>query len=333
MKSLFMPAFLSICLGAMMIPQTASAAPVNRPVNTYSILAIDHESGQMGVAVQSHWFSVGSVVSWAEAGVGVVATQSMVEASYGPIGLLLMKNGKSAPNALKALLETDKTPHVRQIAMLDCQGNVAFHTGSDCIPKAGHCQGNGFSCQANMMENDTVPQAMANAFASSRGELADRLLAALVAAEKEGGDIRGKQSAALLIVNTKPTAEPWKNRLFDLRVDDHPDPVNELQRLVKIAKAYLHMNQGDEYLAVKDTKNALVEYSKAMEIYSDNIEIVFWPAVTMAAEGHIEESLPLFQKVFAKNPKYMELLKRLPAVHQFPDDPVLLNKILSVVKK
>lgn len=309
------------------------AAPAFRPVATYSIVAFDPTSGQMGVAVQSHWFSVGSIVTWAEAGIGAVATQSFVEPAYGPLGLQLLRAGKTAPQALKALLSADQHESVRQVAMVDAQGNVAVHTGNKCIAAAGHQPGKHFSCQANMMEKNTVWPAMAAAFESAGGELADRLLAALLAAEKEGGDIRGRQSAAILVVSGKTSGTPWKNRVYDLRVEDHPQPLQELQRLITIAKAYNHMNRGDDLLTENNITGALSEYTAAMGIYPGNPEMVFWPAVTMAASGQVQESLPLFKKVFAADRRWAELLRRLPAVGQFPDDPELLAKILAQLPK
>ena len=308
------------------------AMPI-RPAATYSIAAYDPASGQIGVAVQSHWLSVGSIVTWAEAGIGAVATQSFVEPSYGPLGLQLLRAGKTAPEALAALLLTDKYPGVRQVAMVDNLGNVAVHTGGKCIPAAGHHQGKSYSCQANMMEKSTVWDAMAKAFEAAPGELVDRLLAALLAAEKEGGDIRGRQSAAILVVNGKASGTPWKNRVYDLRVEDHPQPLQELQRLITVAKAYNHMNQGDDHLTTGNVEAALQEYTLAMNIYPENPEMIFWPAVTMAGSGKVEESLPLFKKVFNRDKRWAELLKRLPGVGQFPDDPELLQKILALLPK
>jgi uncharacterized Ntn-hydrolase superfamily protein len=302
-----------------------------RPVATYSIVAFDPDSGQMGVAVQSHWFSVGSLVIWAEAGIGAIATQSFVEPSYGPLGLQLLRAGKDARASLSALLSVDPHAAVRQVAMVDARGAVAVHTGEKCIAQAGHRQGQNYSCQANMMENNTVWAAMATAYESTRGELVDRLLAALLAAEKEGGDIRGRQSAAILVVSDKASGTPWKNRVFDLRVEDHPQPLQELQRLITIAKAYNHMNKGDDLLTENNVQGALAEYATAMGIYPGNPEMIFWPAVTMAASGQVDRSLPLFKKVFAMDRRWAELLKRLPAVNQFPDDPTLLNKIMALL--
>lgn len=304
-----------------------------RPVATYSIVAYDKASGQMGVAVQSHWFSVGSVVSWAEAGIGAIATQSFVEVSYGPLGLELMRAGKDAPSALKALIAGDKHENVRQVAFVDVNGNVAVHTGAKCIPAAGHHKGKHYACQANMMEKGTVWAAMSKAYENTKGELVDRLMAALEAAQNEGGDIRGKQSAAVLVVSTKSSGVSWKDRIIDLRVEDHPQPLKELKRLITVAKAYNHMNKGDHYLTVNDVKSALKEYTTAMNIYPGNPEMVFWPAVTMAASGKVEESLPLFKKAFSADKRWAELLKRLPGVDQFPKDKELMKKILKVLPK
>lgn len=281
-----------------------------RPVHTYSIVAIDKQSGQMGVAVQSHWFSVGPIVPWAEAGVGVVATQSFAEVSYGPLGLELMRSGKQAKDALAALLSVDSNQDVRQVAMVDVNGNTAIHTGEKCIREAGHYSGKGYSCQANMMEKNTVWGAMAKAFENTQGELVDRLFAALEAAQMEGGDIRGKQSAALIVVSTESQGVPWKNRIYDLRIEDHPDPLKELKRLIKVSKAYAHMNKGDEYLTEKNTPAALKEYTLAMEIYPENPEMIFWPAVTLASTGKVDESLPLFKKVFHMDRQWAEQIGR-----------------------
>jgi len=301
-----------------------------RPVHTYSIVALDKATGQLGVAVQSHWFSVGALVPWVEAGVGAVATQSFVEPSYGPLGLELMKVGKGADEALAALLRADKNESVRQVAMVDARGLAAAHTGKSCIAEAGHYVGNGFSCQANMMLKATVWKAMAQAFETAKGELADRLIAALEAAEKEGGDIRGKQSAAIIVVKGKSSGAWWRDRIYDLRVEDNAAPVPELKRLLKLNKAYNHMNQGDEYMTENRTAEAMKEYSRGMEIYPDNPEMLFWPAVTLASTGKVEDSLPLFKKVFGIDPNWALLLRRLPKAGQFPNDEKLMNRILAV---
>jgi uncharacterized Ntn-hydrolase superfamily protein len=307
----------------------ASPKPA-RPVHTYSIVAFDPATGQLGAAVQSHWFSVGPLVPWAESGVGAVATQSFVEASYGPLGLEMMRAGKSAPEALAGLLKSDSHEDVRQVAFLDAKGRAAAHTGRNCIPEAGHFIGDNFSCQANLMLRDTVWKAMADAFQGTKGELVDRLMAALEAAEAEGGDIRGRQSAAILVVSGRPSGVWWKDRLYDLRVEDHPNPLVELKRLVHLAKAYQHMNQGDELLTENKTQEAMNAYTAAMDMVPDNAEMIFWPAVTMASTGRVEESLPLFQKAFALHPNWALLVPRLAKVGQLPQDEALIRKILSV---
>lgn len=319
-----------IALLSLLVTTSGGTEDPVRPASTYSIVAFDRASGQLGVAVQSHWFSVGALVPWAEAGVGAVATQSFVEVSYGPMGLELMRIGKSAKEALKALVTADKNQDVRQVAMVDAQGRVAAHTGSHCIPAAGHLTGDGFACQANLMLKDTVWKAMAEAFRNTEGELADRLVVALEAAQAEGGDIRGKQSAALLVVKGQSSGVPWRDRIYDLRIEDHPTPLLELKRLLRLNKAYNHMNQGDEYLTENKIEEAMLAYSRAMEMHPDNAEMIFWPAVTLAATGQVEKSLPLFKKVFAMDTNWAVLLPRLPKVGQLPDDEALIRKILSV---
>src|ERR1700687_4721151 len=214
-------------------------------VHTYSIVARDPETGQLGVAVQSHYFAVGSVVTWAEAGVGVVATQSVADPAYGKLGLGLMRPGKSAPDTLAGLLASDSLKEIRQVAMVDSQGRVGAHTRSTTIPGAGHIIGDGFSVQANMMRKNSVWPAMADAYRTATGEFVDRLLAALDAAEIEDGDIRGKQSAAILIVEGQGTGRPWSDTIFDLRVDDAPEPLVEIRRLVSIRRAYIHQRRAD----------------------------------------------------------------------------------------
>ena len=304
-----------------------------RPINTYSIVAIDRETGEIGAAVQSHWFSVGSSVIWAEAGVGAVCTQSFTEPSYGPLGLELMRAGKTSAEALAGLLRADKSEAVRQVAMIDGQGRVAAHTGRKCIPEAGHFIGDGFTCQANLMLKNTVWNAMAKAFESTPGELVDRLMAALEAAEREGGDIRGKQSAAILVVKGKGSGAWWKDRIYDLRVEDNPTPLVELKRLIRLKKAYNSMNRGDDLLTENRVEAAMQCYTRAMEMYPDNAEMVFWSAVTLASMGKVEESLPLFKRAFAIDDNWAILVPRLPQVDQLPKDKALLKKIMDQAPK
>lgn len=294
-----------------------------RPVATYSIVARDPDTGEMGVAVQSHWFSVGTIVAWAEAGVGAVATQSFVEPSYGPLGLELMRAGRTAPEALKALVTTDADESVRQVAMVDAEGNVNAHTGSNAIFAAGHHVGDGFSTQANMMESPTVWDAMARAYEASDGDLAERLLAALEAAQAEGGDIRGRQSAAIIVVSAEPTGAPWIDRRFDLRVEDDPHPVAELRRLVTLQRAYLKLNEGDALVTDGDLDGAMQAYSDAMEIVPDeatNGEAPFWVGATLAATGRVDEAIPYLKRAFAQDTNWAELLTRLPAAGLLPSE-------------
>lgn len=311
-------------------PQGPTAtAPPRRPVHTYSIVARDPQTGELGVAVQSHWFSVGPIVPWAEAGVGAVATQSFVEVSYGPLGLELMRAGKTAPEALSALIAADANEAVRQVAMVDARGNVAAHTGAKAIAEAGHRIGNQYSVQANLMLRNTVWDAMARAYETTRGDLTDRLIAALEAAEREGGDIRGRQSAALLVVSGTPTGILWRDRIFDLRVEDHPDPVTELRRLVRVARAYLKMNEGDELFTEGEIDEAAEAYGTAAALYPDNPEMVFWHAVTLAGAGRVEQSLPLFRRAFAADTNWWVLVPRLPGSELLPADPKVIERILS----
>jgi len=305
----------------------------SRLVHTYSIVARDPATGELGVAVQSHWFSVGAVVPWAEAGVGAVATQSFVDPAYGKLGLDLMRAGKSAPEALKSLLAGDEGREVRQVAMIDFQGRVDAWTGKNDIEAAGHFVGKDFSVQANLMLNDKVWPAMARAFENTKGDLADRMLAAMDAAQAAGGDIRGRQSAALIVVTGKPTGISWKDRLFDLRVDDSAEPLHELRRLVTLQRAYNHMNAGDLAVEKKDNEGALREYSAAEKLVPGNAEMIYWHAVALVNMGRVDESLSLFRKVFAMDKNWATLTPRLPKAGLLPNDPKLIERILSVTNK
>ena len=300
------------------------------PVHTYSIVAFDQETGELGVAVQSHWFSVGFLVPWAKAGVGAVATQSFVKVDYGPHGLKLMEEGMSADAALQKLVSEDEGEAVRQVAMIDVKGNVAAHTGSKCIYAAGHQIGKNYSVQANLMENETVWPAMAKAFENNEGDLADKMMATLDAAEAEGGDIRGKQSAAMLIVTGEPTGVPWKDTVLDLRVEDHPKPLEELRRLIRINRAYKHANKGDHYLELEDIEKALAEYEMAAQYYPENPELSFWSAITLASKGQLDKALPIFRDVFNREPRLRKLTPRLVDSGLLPDDPELIETIMKI---
>ncbi|HKH45261.1 MAG TPA: DUF1028 domain-containing protein [Thermoanaerobaculia bacterium] len=300
---------------------------------TYSIVARDPVTGDFGVAVQSHWFQVGPSVPWAEAGAGAVATQSFTRIEYGPKGLQLMKEGKSAREALDALLAQDPQKDVRQVAMVDAQGRVAAWTGPKCIAAAGHQMGAGFSVQANLMDKPTVWPAMARAFEAAKGDLADRMLAALEAAEAEGGDIRGRQSAALIVVRARSTGEPWNDRLVNLRVDDNPAPLVELRRLLALHRAYDEMNQGDEAVAVNQIPKAVEHYTRAAQLAPGIAELPFWQAVTLFSVGKEEEALKLFREVFARDERWARLVPRLPAAGLLPEDAKKIERILAVAPK
>ena len=279
---------------------------------TYSIVARDASTGELGVAVQSHWFSVGSVVTWAEAGAGAVATQSFAEPAYGPKGLALMRLGVDAQAALTALLSADELRARRQVAFVDANGAVAVHTGDQCIAAAGHAIAEGVSTQANMMRNDRVWPAMLEAFHTSSGDLAERLLTSLDAAEAAGGDVRGRQSAAMLVVAGASSGQPWRDRRFDLRVDDSADPLGELRRLVTINRGYHRMDIAEEREVAGDVAGALAEYEAARAFLSGNDEATFWSAVLMADAGRVDEARALFDEITAREPGWAELVRRLP---------------------
>lgn len=297
--------------------------------HTFSIVARDPETGEMGVAVQSHWFSVGSIVAWGEAGVGVVATQSFVNPSFGQRGLELLKIGKTAQEVVDQLIASDEGRDVRQLAIVDSKGNSAGYTGAKCISEAGHIVGDGYSVQANMMLNNTVWSAMSKAFKNSTGPLAERLVASLEAAQNEGGDIRGKQSACLLVVKGNASGNIWEDRLIDLRVEDNSEPIAEIKRLLKVYRAYEHMNKGDLAVEKNDMKLAMDEYNAAMEMFPENLEMKYWTAITLANTGEAEKSLPMFKEIFAADSNWKELTKRLPSVGLLIVSDEILRNILT----
>lgn len=298
--------------------------------HTFSIVARDAVTGEMGVAVQSHWFSVGSIVSWGESGVGVVATQSFVNPSFGLRGLELLKAGKSPQEAVDELIASDEGRDVRQLAILDTKGRSASYTGKNCIPDAGNIAKENYSVQANMMLNNTVWPAMSEAFENSTGPLAERLITALEAGQNAGGDIRGKQSACLLIVKGEVTDKPWEDKMFDLRVDDSPEPIAELKRLLRVYRAYEHMNNGDVAVEKNNMELAMKEYSAAEEMFPDNLEMKFWHAVTLANIGKLDESIPMFEEVFSKDGNWKLLFSRLPKVGLVNLNEEELKKVMNV---
>jgi uncharacterized Ntn-hydrolase superfamily protein len=275
---------------------------------TYSIVARDPETGELGVAVQSHWFSVGPLCAWTRAGVGAVATQSVVEPAYGPNALDLLQDGTGAEQALGELLAADPLAAVRQVAVIDAHGGLGVHTGEDCIAEAGHVAGDHWSCQANMMARSTVPAAMSEAFAAAAGPLADRLMAALRAAEGEGGDVRGRQSAAMAI--SAPDGEPWR-KTVDLRVDDHAAPLDELQRLLTLQRAYELAGAADELMAAGRAQAAGDLYRRAAGLAPDSDELLFWAGLALANAGDLDEGVAAVKRAAAKQPNWLVLLDRL----------------------
>ena len=280
--------------------------------HTFSIVARDHGTGEMAVGVQSHWFSVGTIVSWGQSGVGVVATQSFVDPAYGPNGLKLMWSGQTAEEALKVLVEADSGRNYRQVAFLDVNGHVSAFTGASCIASASHLIGDNYSVQANMMLNDDVVPAMSKAFLKHADQpLAERVVLAMMAAQRAGGDIRGKQSAALIVVGPDPVEDSWMDKRVDLRVEDHETPLKELSRLLRVHRAYEHMNRGDLAVEHGDMELALEEYGTAEAMFPDNLEMKFWKAVTLANNGRLEEAHPIFKSVFSSDENWRDLVVRL----------------------
>jgi uncharacterized Ntn-hydrolase superfamily protein len=291
---------LFIAMNATGADNGTAANPLH-PVHTFSIICYDSATGEFGAAVQSHYFKVADVI-WLEPGIGAVATQSLVDFAYGPLGLDMMKNGKSAREALAGLLASDSNNAVRQVAMIDKNGVIATHTGSKCIAEAGHIIGKNYSVQANLMLKNTVWGAMAKAFESTSGDLADKMMAALDAAQAEGGDIR---------------------------VDDSPEPLVELKRLLNISRAYKHMDNGDNFIADKKYDEANAEYAKAAELDPGNVEIQFWHAQSLVMAGQLELALPIFKEVFKKDENWRILVPRLVKSDLLPNDEKIIKEIVS----
>jgi uncharacterized Ntn-hydrolase superfamily protein len=317
--------------GVLAPPAHAQTSPRPiRPAHTFSIVAVDSATGEIGVAVQSHWFSVGSSVVWAEPGVGAIATQSFIEPAYGPRGLALMRSGVPAPLVLRALVAADPDSAVRQLGMIDARGRVASYTGRHDVPEAGSHVGRWYAAQANLMAKNTVWDAMARAFETTRGDLAERLLAALDAAQREGGDIRGKQSAALVVVSGDRSLPPWQ-KIFDLRVEDSHEPLRELRRLVRVERAYNLATAGDNFTTAGKVDSAIVAYAAAEALLPDsavNGELVFWHATTLADRGRVSEAIPLFARAFAQDTGWATLLWRLPRVGLLSADSATIARIV-----
>lgn len=328
--------FKTISISLFILTPVKPAFPQHHPetgeplAHTFSIVARDAKTGEMAVGVQSHWFSVGTIVSWGKSGVGVVATQSFVNPAYGPNGLKLMEEGNSAEAALQILVAADSGRDFRQVAFLDKNGNVSAYTGQKCISSAHHLIGNNYSVQANMMLNDDVVPAMSKAYTENVDlPLAERVLKAMLAAQHAGGDIRGKQSAALIVVGPDRVEEPWTDKLVDLRVDDSKEPLQELDRLLRVHRAYDHMNRGDLAVEQNDMVVALEEYGAAEKMFPQNLEMKYWKAVALANNGLLKEALPVFEYVFDRDRNWKELTRRLPASGLLTVTPDELLEILD----
>jgi len=293
---------------------------------TYSIVALDERTGELGVAVQTRWLAVGSVVPWARPGVGAIATQSFVDARYGYSGLELLAAGRSPADALAELLAADRDPGVRQVGIVDAAGRSAAHTGPDCVAAAGHLARPGVSVQANMMERPTVWPAMLDAYAAADGDLADRLVAARRAAESEGGDVRGRQSAALLVVPGRAGAEPWDVR-FDLRVDDDRAPLDELERLLALNRGYEALDAAIEAVAVGETTAALAFFEQAAALAPDDDQIRLWQALAVFESGDEERGRRLYRSALEAEPRAGEHLRRFLAAGQLPGAERLVARL------
>lgn len=292
---------------------------------TYSIVARDAKSGELGVAVQSSYFSVGTDVSWAEPGVGAIATQAIVEVAYGPRGLALLARGASAQEALGELVAQDPLAALRQVAIVDAEGRAAAHTGSACVSACAHAVGDGYSVQGNMLASDSVWQAMVPAFEQRRGDLAERLMGVLEAAERAGGDVRGRQSAALLVVTGERPSNSWEGRCFDLHVEDHPRPLEELRRLLTLRRAYALFQEARRTFAAGDLDGALERVARARKLQPSDLQFAFWTGVALANSGRPEQAREWLAEAFRDSDMWRELGRRLCEAGLYTGDPSLLE--------
>jgi uncharacterized Ntn-hydrolase superfamily protein len=297
---------------------------------TYSIVARDPETGRFGIAVQSHYLGVGPVVPWLEAGVGGVATQASVNTSFGPIGLELLRNGRSAAEVVAALVASDETPQVRQVGVVDRNGEAAAHTGSETIPAAGHLVRDGFTVQGNLLERDTCWPAMAEAYETSLAQgmpFVERLLRAMEAAEREGGDVRGRQSAAIQVVDGSPHPAAWRGRLLDMRIEDHPDPVPELRRIVTMQLAYDLLDDSGE--AAHGGMSAAERYERAREMAPQAYELVFWRGLELAVAGELPAARKELAIAFAADDRWRTTLQHLADARREGVTPELAEQLLE----
>jgi len=302
---------------------------LSRPLATCSLVALDLESQQMGVAVAGHWFSIGTLIPWAEAGVGAVATQAGIRVEYGIDGIHLMVTGKTAPQALELLLMRDPEAALRQVAMIDRQGNLAAHTGARCVAESGHHFGKNYVTLANMMSKPGIPQIMADAFENEKGDFADRMLGALQAAHDAGGHLRPPQSAAMLIVNRHSVDHVAQDVVADLRVEEHLDPLKELKRLALLHRAYKGASLGIQELMSGDVEATMKQYEEATRLCPHNHELRFWMAVALGNAGKWEQALPIFDAVLEAEPSWNLLIPRLIQVELLHDHPRFSNLTLA----
>jgi uncharacterized Ntn-hydrolase superfamily protein len=297
---------------------------------TYSIVARDPETGRFGVAVQSHYLGVGWVVPWLEAGVGAVATQASVNVAFGPIGLELLRAGRSAEEVVAALVAADDQPQIRQVGVVDAQGRAAAHTGAECIPAAGHVVRDGYTVQGNLLQADSCWPAMADAYAAALADgqpFVERLLLALEAAEEQGGDVRGRQSAAIMVVDGELHTAAWRGRLLDMRIEDHPDPVPELRRIVTLSLAYDLLN--DEGDAARAGRSAEDRYAEARRLAPEAYELVFWRGVELAAAGDLDAARREMAVAVAADPRWRTTLEHLASARREGITPELAAQLFA----
>ena len=285
---------------------------------TFSIAARDPETGELGVAVQSRRFNVGAVVPWAEAGVGAVATQALAEPGFGPRALALLRDGCDAKRALDQVIASDPVASHRQLAVVDAQGGVAVHTGSTCIPFAGHRAGDGFSVQGNLLANARVWDAMAEAYGRARGAFAARLVTTLAAGQRAGGDARGRESAALLVVRDVSQGEPWRNRVVDLRVERHRKPIDELAELLRLHRAFEAFSDATRAAAEGRADEARALAEEALRYSRGHDEIGFWVGSFRARIGDTEGAVAALRSALRRNPRWRRLIARLPDAFALP---------------
>ena len=295
---------------------------------TYSIVARDAETGSLGIGVQSCFFGAGRAVPWLEAGVGAIASQAFGDPSYGALGLDLLRAAKPAPEVLAALLLLDSGRETRQVGIVDAAGRCAVHTGQMCVSEAGHHTGDGFTVQANMIQRPTVPAVMADAFENSSAAFPERLLGALQAAENEGGDFRGQQSAALVVVESRPR-RPWEGRIVDIRVDDHSDPLDELTRLLVLERGYGALGQAMGCLEELDLDGAADKLDEAQRALPTVIEPTLMRIGLLLTANHTDQARSTIQAFAGDRVRLATALRRCTAAGWLPVDPSTIDALLT----